>query len=464
MRGAGAAARLLLGLLGAALLPTGCGGDRAPPPSLVLVSVDSLRADRLGVYGAERGTSPAIDALAAEGALFEQAVAPSSWTLPSHVTLLTGLSLPAHRVRKARDRIDPARRLLAEHLRRQGYRTAAFVSAPLLHRAYGFAEGFDVYRNVQGRSLDALPPTDEAHMASHRVESAPQVIDAALEWLAARPVEGGRPWFLFVHLWDVHYDYWPPEPYRSMFDPGYEGDLDPTGFIQNPAIEPGMPERDLEYLRALYDGEVRFADAQLARLFEAVRDREPRERIALALVSDHGDEFFEHGNKGHMKSLYEESVRVPFIVRDPGEVPAGARLGGVAGLADVAPTLLDLAGLPPLPEATGRSLAPALRGEAEALARPVLLTLNALAALRGPGWKVLVKRGSRYAVHHDLRSDPAEQEPRPARRVAPERLGALAERLEEAKRHAETLAWEGGGPVELDAATRRELEALGYVE
>ncbi len=436
---------------------------RAPaamvPPNLVLVSIDSLRADRLGCYGAERETSPALDALAAGGGSFETVLAPSPWTLPSHVTLFTGLSVSTHRVDAPSRRIDPSRLPLAEHLRNQGYRTAAFVSSPFLGVAYGVERGFDVYQNFQPGSA-VFPPSEAEHDASHGDRSADQVIDAALRWLAdAAP----PPWFLFVHLWDVHYDYDPPPPYDTMFDPGYAGDLGASRLKWNPAISASMAPRELEHLRALYDGEIRWVDAQLARLLDALAERESRERIVSSVVSDHGEEFFEHGNKGHFKTLFEESVRVPWIVRFAGEVPAETRVSGVAGLEDVAPTLLGLAGLRPLPDATGRDLSAALRG-AKAPVRPQLLSFGLQRALRGDGWKVTLRSDTREAHYYDLRTDPHELDPQPAQDVAPKRLGRLKNRLRRARAHADSLEWTGAGAATLDAETTDRLRELGYLE
>jgi arylsulfatase A-like enzyme len=429
---------------------------------VVLISIDSLRADGLGAYGAPNETSPAIDALAAEGALFENTFAPTSWTLPSHVTLFTGLPIQSHRVDAPHRRIDRARHLLAEHLARQGYRTAGFVSSPFLQRGYGFGRGFEIYRHFQSVKEEQVPPSPAARDGSHGDETAREVIDAALAWLGAQP-EDGSPLFLFVHLWDVHYDYIPPAPYDRMFDPDYEGDLDPRGYEHNDGISAEMPERDRTHLRALYDGEIRWTDAQLGRLLQGLRERERSEDIVIALVADHGDEFFEHGNKGHYKTLFDESVRVPWIVRSPGRVPAGTRVEAVAGLDDVAPTLLSLAGLPPLPEATGRDLAPLFAGE-DVPARPSLLTLHHKTALRGFGWKVLVDTRTGAAAYYDLVADPAEQRPARAQDVAPEKLAAALARIRDSNSYADTLSWKGDGEVELDAETRVRLRELGYIE
>ena len=432
----------------------------------MLVSIDSLRADRVGCYGAGRDTSfsigrdtsPHLDALCRRGLRFTNAVAPTSWTLPSHVTLLTGQPIPVHRVVHPEARIDPARRLLAEHLHAQGYHTAGFVSAPFLHRSFGFARGFDRWHNF---GAGGEPPSDEAHAASHRDETAPQVIAAALDWLAEQPPDG-PPWFLFVHLWDVHYDFAPPPPYDTMFDPDYAGSIDGKDFQSNPAVHAGMAQGDLDHLRALYDGEVRWLDSQLARLLDTLRAREPTERIILALVADHGDEFFEHGQKGHYHNLYETSVHVPFLLVDPGRLAPGL-FRGVVGLDDVAPTLLGMAGLPPLPEALGRDLTPWLEAD-DAPEAPRLLTLRQTRGLRGDGWKVLEDVATGYAAYYDLDADPGEHQAKPARRVAPERLQQLEDAQTAAEREAEHLPWTGGVEGGLSPDLEERLRELGYLD
>jgi arylsulfatase A-like enzyme len=440
--------------------------EEAPrPPPVLLVSIDTLRADRLGVYGADADTSPAMDRLAAEGVRFSNAIATSSWTLPSHVSLMTGMPVPVHRVSAPQHRIDPARELLAERFAAAGYDTAAFVSAPFLHRAYGFDRGFDVYENFQGRREAQIPPKKGAHEASHSDQTAPSVVDAALAWLAERPV-GDRPWFLFVHLWDAHYDFIPPRRYVEMFDPDYDGDLDPTDFEENPAIRPGMDPRDLRHLRALYDAEIRRIDDQVARLLEALDARGEADATLVALVGDHGEEFFEHGNKGHMKALFEESIRVPWLMRQPGVLAPGTVVDGVVALDDVGPTLLGLAGLDPLGEATGHDLSAALRAGGAGIGAEKLSVLpDGRAVLRGPGWKVLHAPRSGYAVYYDLDADPGEQSPRAVRQVAPEKLEELEDALAAAEAASDALPWEGeDDAVELDPATRDRLRALGYVE
>jgi arylsulfatase A-like enzyme len=443
------------------LLLLGAGCRDQGPPNLVLISIDSLRADRLGCYGAERDTSPAIDRLAADGMRFETAVAPTSWTLPSHVTMLTGLSIPAHRVTGPERRIDPARTLLAEHLARLGYQTAGFVSAPFMASSYGFDRGFSVYRNFVSSAAAAHPPPLEWHRDSHADETAPQVIGAALEWLEERD-SSAAPFFLFVHLWDVHYDYIPPEPYDAIFDPDYQGDLNVRDYSFNRTINADLPERDLQHLRALYDGEIRWLDSQLAPLLDALRERSDSGRTLISLVSDHGEEFFEHGGKAHWRTLFEESVRVPWILRYPGVIPAAATIGGVVSLEDVAPTLLGLLGAPPLPEASGRNLSRQVRSR-RPVRTPVLLNLGRTAALRGPSWKVIApRRGA--PLYYDLEQDPRELDPQPARRFAPGAARLLEERMAAERRRAKSLPREGSEPAALEPALREKLRELGYIE
>jgi len=452
-----------MALLFAGALLLAC-GPSSPPPNVVLVSIDSLRADHLGAYGAGRDTSPNIDGIASEGALFETVMAPTSWTLPSHVTLLTGQSIPVHGVAGRLDRLDPARITLAQQLSAAGYVTAGFVSAPFLHAAYGFARGFDVYENLGAAAkMESLPVRAVDNLASHRDSTAGVVVDRALQWLDARP-DADAPFFLFVHLWDPHYDYDPPAPYDTLFDREYDGTLDATSYALNPGIHAGIGERDKQHLRALYDGEVRWTDAQLGRLFDALRRRGELDRTLVSIVSDHGEEFFEHGRKGHDKTLFEESVRVPWILRLPGRIEAGRRVTGPVSLEDVAPTLLDVAGVAPLGEATGHSRAAHLSGDAAPPGDPVLLVLRSQAALRGPDWKIIVDRRRGDGRYYDLARDPAEQHPEEAGGVARERLEALRARLASDAKLRDSLRWEGAGEAPLDAGTRERLRELGYLE
>jgi arylsulfatase A-like enzyme len=377
------------------------------------------------------------------------------------VTLLTGLGIVAHRVSEVSHRLDPARRTLAQQFASAGYRTAAFVSAPLLHRDYGFDRGFEIYRNLgTAETMQSAIPTQQLHDRSHEDRTAARVVDAAREWLTVL-ADSPRPYFLFVHLWDPHYDYDPPPPYDELFDPDYGGTLDASDYEHNPDIRPGMARRDLEHVRALYDGEIRWTDANVGRLLRVLELRGTLDRTVVALVSDHGEEFFEHGRKGHMKALFEESVRVPWLLRYPPRVRAGSAVATLASLEDVGPTLLDLADLDALPEATGLSRRPDLEGGASE-ERPALLVLGHFTAVRGRDWKLRrLSRGP--AEYFDLASDPGELRPLLGAAIPQQALAALDAALERERAHAAALHWDGTGPVQLDARTLERLRELGYL-
>jgi len=304
-------------------------------PNVLLVSIDSLRADHLHCYGYPRKTSPNIDLLAAEGVVFETCVAPTSWTLPSHITLLTGLPPVKHGINHSRAALSPDAVLLAEVFQDAGYATAGFVSGPLLDGSYGFAQGFDHYDDYTIVRRNAK---------SHAMVTSPQLRRITTEWLARWDQDGRKqPFFIFLHMWDVHYDYRPPGPYNRMFDPDYQGTITSWNFMRNRRIHPDMDREDLRHIIALYDGEIRFTDMHLGRLLDKLMALGEFDNTIIAVTSDHGDEFFEHGNKGHFKTLYEESLLVPLVLRYPKKVPGGKVIKPIARLMDVAPTLLSLA-------------------------------------------------------------------------------------------------------------------------
>lgn len=306
-------------------------------PNVLLVSIDSLRADHLGSYGYERDTSPTIDALAREGVLFEQAISSAPWTVPAHVTLLTGLPPEVHDVMSVRQKLSPDAVTLAEAMQGAGYDTAAFVSGPTVMAHFGFDQGFALYDEsmVERRQQNAGTAV-----------SSPGLVDLVSGWLGRWNDAGRRaPFFVFLHMWDVHYDYVPPQEYVERFDPGYAGDVDARRFETNERVRLGMDPRDLRHVVALYDGEIRFTDDHLARLVARLRTLGLLDDTIVVVTSDHGDEFFEHGYKGHAKSLYDEVLHVPLVVRYPRRVAAGRRITEQVRLMDVAPTILGLAGV-----------------------------------------------------------------------------------------------------------------------
>jgi arylsulfatase A-like enzyme len=443
-------------------------------PNVLLVSIDSLRADHVGSYGYARDTSPAIDALAREGVLFENAISSAPWTVPAHMTLLTGLPPEVHDVVSVRQKLSPDAVTLAEVLQGAGYATAAFVSGPTVMAHHGFDQGFASYDESMverrpGRAGSAV--------------SSPGLVALVDRWLERWDrTEPRAPFFVFLHMWDVHYDYVPPPEYVQRFDPGYDGDLDARHLETNERIRRGMSPRDLQHLIALYDGEIRFTDDHLARVFAKLRALDVLDDTIVVVTSDHGEEFFEHGAKGHAKTLYDEVLHVPLVVRYPRRVAPMQRVSQQVRLMDVAPTILGLAGVPAgdgfgasdlAPEHRFADLAPYLSGHGPS-SFPVLPAFSSTrwlsgnqSAVRTPQAKLiryeppLPNRAGTEVF--DLVLDPGEQVNLLPTETAPVLLATLDPLL---------VAWraDAGRQTRLallrrpDAQAEARLKALGYVQ
>lgn len=370
----------------AACAPAGEGTSRT---HVLLISLDSTRRDMLGAYGYDSELAPGVsptpflDEVAREGVVFDGAVATSSWTLPSHVSLLTGEPDLVHAVELDVYRIDDGLPTLAETLGADGYRTAGFYSGPYLHPRFGFGRGFERYEECYGEELaaaaaealaaaqrvealegDGMTPQlldafernvraqERLERVSHRDRSSKFVADAAIDELRAA-ASGDRPFFLFAHFFDPHFDYDPPAPFDRRFDPGYEGTIRGDSFFTDPRIsvpDRSVPsgrrrvasDRDLAHVRALYAGDLAHTDAQIGRILATLDELGLREQTLVVVVADHGDEFFEHGGIGHRRTLFEEVVAVPLFLRLPGRLSAGERVDEPVSIADLRDTVLTL--------------------------------------------------------------------------------------------------------------------------
>ncbi len=438
---------------------------RAPVSNVILISIDSLRADRLGCYGNAHGTSPMIDRLAHEGARFTNAMSTSSWTLPAHMSMLTGRDVLSHGVIADTDQLPDAVPTLAETLRKGGVTTGGIASTPLLAGHYGFQRGFDRY----DETIFTSPKYDVL-----RDEPASATTDLAMKWLRDA---GGKRFFLFVHYWDVHYDYLPPPPYDTMFDPDYRGSITGANFFGNPAVRRGMPQRDLDHLLALYDGEVRWVDDHIARLIAVVEELGIAEHTAIIVTADHGDEFFEHGFKGHGRTLYREVVQVPLIARVPGVKPETVVEAPVS-LVDLAPTVLSVMGIREPPGMDGSDLLASIAREDPRNRREVQAWLCGLARIGGTGRRSK-HWGNCQAMQHSSAGtlihlfQPLRLEFYAANDVAQrENLARSAKwpRDEQMARFSGQLnaRWSAyrrvgkQGSVEMDTVTSERLRALGY--
>jgi arylsulfatase A-like enzyme/Tfp pilus assembly protein PilF len=403
-------------------LALACEPPQPPPERVVLISIDTLRADHVGAYGAESAHTPTLDALAERGVRFETAISPAPLTLPSHTTLLTGLDPPEHGVRhNGIYRLEEDVDTLATRLQQQGFATAAFVGAIVLGSRYGLSRGFDHYDDsvIIKRAAKGLRGFAE--------RPANDVIDAALAWLANAPER----FFLFVHLYDPHAEYEPP--------PGFA-----AAFPNNP-----------------YAGEIAFADQQIGRLIEALDARDEGSRTLIVLTADHGDSLGEHGEATHSHFVYDSTQRVPLLMGGAG-LPAGRVVPGVVALRDVAPTVLDLLGLEPLPGTEERSVLRRIRDGRSAPSVAYLETLSGqfdwnmspILGLRGEDWKYV---RAPTAELYDLVDDPGET--RNLARERPERVRELDAMLERRLEGARSPI----PNVKPEEKERARLEALGYV-
>lgn len=447
---------------------TSCSLTQEKPPNVLLISVDTLRPDHLSSYGYERSTSPTIDRLAAEGVLFEQHVSSTSWTLPAHAAMFTSLVDTVHGCFETDRVLAHDRVTLAEHFSEAGYQTAGFFAGPYLHPAFGLGQGFEVYEDCTsyGQALAELPTEawsmDRAVMqASHRDVTNPTVYDRVSAWLGGRSDD---PFFLFVHLWDAHFDFMPPPPYDTMFDPDYDGEVTGRDFFFDSSINAAMPERDLHHLIALYDGEIAWTDHHIGLILADLERQGVLDDTIVAVTSDHGTEFFEHGGKAHRMTLFDEVIRIPLILRYPPRLDPGLRVARQTRMIDLAPTLLDLAGLPPARQAMGHSLAAASSGE-EPLALSELFSVGRrLRAIRTSETKLIHDSNRHSQFYFDLADDPGERQPLDDW-TSPRGAG-LDERFGRTVASVEALAGamaDPGAPVELPPEVLRKLESLGYV-
>jgi arylsulfatase A-like enzyme len=420
--------------------------------NVLLVSLDTLRADHVGAYGSDLPTTPALDRVAASGTLFEHAIVTYPSTPGSHMSMMTGAYPSVHGVIGPLDVLPAGMPTLPQIVAGHGYRTAAFTENGMLVAHSGFQRGFDSYHENKGSTVwDASGQVDVT-------------FPAGLRWLQAHR---GERFFLFLHTYQVHEPYSPPPAFDLFTTYQEDGQKRPITESTPLAI------RD----RHAYAGEVRYTDSELARLLDGIAALGELERTLVVITSDHGEEFWEHGWKAHDETLYDEVLRVPLVLRAPGLVPAGLRIPTQVSLVDLAPTVLELLGIPVPPAMQGRSLVPLLRdpGAAPFAERVVFAELTKrkkgtrLWAARTGRRKWIWRDGPGVPVEiYDLRADPEER-----RNLATPELAAEVAALREqyAALVAAGTARAPGAPTApattppvLDPRTEEKLRALGYVQ
>jgi arylsulfatase A-like enzyme len=459
------------------------GGATDDAPNVVVVLIDTLRADHLGAYGYDRPTSPNIDRFAAEGTLFERAFSQSTWTKPAMASFFTGRYPSQHQTNLERSRLPETEVLLPEVLGHVGYRTAVFSGNPWVTPEYGFDQGVDHFHSVYDdrfarvtlymRTLKRVSKAVDGrrrvyNRVKNLIDRAPstterdvQLADAFLRWLDGLDE---RPFFAHVHLMSPHHPYDPPPPYdRFVPDPTHR----PVTVYPRKSyffFDEGEPldAAALADMVARYDGSILFVDEIVGRILAGLDGRGLRDETLVVLTSDHGEEFYDHRNWGHGQSVYDELARIPLLVRHPRTFPAGARVERPVMLVDVMPTILELAGAGPLDGLPGRSLLTrpdAPEASDEALVELIYRYGWASALVRGQEKVVRMVRGEDdRTTLYDLVTDPGEQRPRPADgSELPERMQAVRAWADE---HRSAPADE----VEIDAEMEQRLKALGYLE
>jgi len=420
------------------------------PRHLVLISLDTLRADHLGLYGYARPTSPELDRWAEEAFVFERAVAPANATIASHHALFQSRFAGA----ALADRDGAA--TLAELLRAQGFRTVAWTGGGTMSREAGFARGFELW--------------DEGH------EGLASSLPRALRFLDEAARSDGRS-YLFLHCFDVHLPYDPPEPFAGRFSEGYAGKVRGPETLPllrgvrrifeqaHRAAPPQLDAADRAQIAALYDGEIANTDVLLARLLRRIDAPDLRDDTLVVILSDHGEEFWEHGSVLHAHTLYQELLHVPLLLRVPGREREARRIEQRVSLLDVLPTLLELLNVPAPPSQSGRSLVPLLDGT-ELPPHPVFAEGFAfdakLQAVLDGDWKLIRELQTGRLALYDLAADPGEQSDLASTHPDPrERLRTLLDgTLGTATPTTDPLAM----PERIEPETQERLKALGYVE
>lgn len=439
------------------------GCRKAPPPSFILISLDTTRADHLGAYGYGRETTPFLDELAQRGFVFEQAVALSQNTLISHASLLTGLSSVAHGATPHEGgyqkghgdvggrAIAPGFTTLAEDLASHGYRTGAFLAhADWLNVKFGFDQGFEAFTS--------------------KYRSADQVLGQARRWLSRESPEA--PYFLFLHLYDVHSD-WGDRPYdapdafrgrfaKEDFDVKGKKASNYLGAVNGGKI--GITPAEVEVLRDQYDEGLAYTDHRLDVFFDSL-DSEWLRRTWILVVADHGEGFLEHGKLLHA-TFHDEIVHVPFLIVPPpdSEWETPVRVAEQVRLIDVRPTVVSLAGLPAPPDVGGVDLTPCMRSGDNCRPQPATLHAN---GLRFDGWKLILS--AKGPLLYELEKDPREQNDLASRPAMKKRIQNMRAMLGDLVRQQEAmqeriLQGTESLPVEMDPEAEERLKALGYVQ
>ncbi len=444
----------------------GCGRAERPgvAPSVLLITIDTARADHFSSYGYGRPTTPFIDGLAREGILFEAAYTPTPTTAPAHASLFTATYPSEHGVLKNGHVLEASRPTLATALQGAGYRTAAIVSSYVLAKQFGLGRGFAHYDDdfTAANSSVVVEEWEDSKGVGHFDRRADETTERAVAWLRANGDSG--PFFLWVHYFDPHHPFDPPPAQRRLLQDAAKAPA--RGGRGAPDDDEDARERTLAY-----DAEIRFVDDQVGRLVDYLDDRLGRERTLVVVATDHGEGLMQRGWMAHGVHLHEELVRAALIMRWPARLPSGRRVLAPVGLIDIAPTVLALLDLEPMPTGTG-SPSQALRADGDvAQDRPLFFQRRPYDTPEHRGWDVSdpmfgIRRGRWKYIEtdgtpelFDLSADPGET--RNVREQHPATADALGAEL---RAWRERVDGHPHVPQQISPEDKARLRALGYVE
>ncbi|MHC4743410.1 MAG: sulfatase [Planctomycetota bacterium] len=400
------------------------------PANVILITISSLRADHVSCLGYHRDTTPNLDAFSRDNILFRNAFAVSGWMMPAHGSLFTSLYPSMHGATHIDRSLGDKHLTLAEILNDNGYFCVGFCCGPRLDQKHGFAQGFDIYDDYSvSIMLSSLAFGDEPTSDINKQRTNAFINDAAIGWLQRNT---HKPFFMFIHYYDNHWDYLPPSPYDELYDPNYEGPIDGTEIAREPLYSNPPSQEDIEHIVALYDGEVKQTDNDLGEMLKYLKDKGLLEDSIVIILGDHGEQFYEHGHTSH-HGVYEELIHIPMAISIPQASPRSRVVDSLVSQMDILPTILEYLSIPIPETCRGKSMKSIIEGEARSSNEFVFVEYTGGAvpdchALRSARYKYC-RIADREAFAYDLDADPHE-----LRKIFvdfPEEVQVLQKRLEE---------------------------------